>query len=396
MRESLKKIVVSLFVVAAVVWAVQWAVMSRAVDARDYGAGSRAEGFSGFAGAQYDFGLRAWYENRLDAAENFFGRAVSIHPLHVDAWLKLAEVRQAVGDEKGAENILRFTDRLAGDVVKWKWRQLLMARQLGMEEMFVEYVNFVISFRRLRDQALDLVDRHFDQRAQMVIAVLEPGNLPDYLRWLMRRDRIEDSLAAWSALRGKLEVDRELYERYVSYLVRNKEIAEAVRIRERYTGLKDEMVNPGFESEISGHVFGWQAWSREHWDVRRDRYQARQGNYALRVDFTGEKNINFYHVRQYVPVQPGKTYSLSFQWRSRNLTTDKRPYFEIRGVNCQKSRWKTDMIAMDADWHEQRLSFEPGPDCRAVMIRMRRHRSHRFDNKIDGTVWVDGFQLKLK
>ncbi|MFW5874672.1 MAG: carbohydrate binding domain-containing protein [bacterium] len=392
--KNLKKALVSLVLAATVVWAVHWAVLDRAVENQDYGGRERRGALEHFAGAQYDFGMQAWYENRLEEAQSLFGEAVSVNPLYINAWLRLAEVRQVEGEVEKAKEILLFTDLLAGDVVKWKWRQLLMARQLGMEEMFVENINFVIPFYQLRDQALELVDTHYGGQTERVLERLETKNLSDYLGWLMQRGRVKDSLAAWKFLNEKREVDRELYERYIRFLVRNKEIPAAVRIREAYTGLKDEMANPGFEEPMSGNVFGWQAWSRDFWDIRRDRYEKHEGDYSLKVEFSGKENINFHHVRQYAPVEPGNTYKLVFWWKSSRLTTDKLPFVEVRGVDCKNAHWKTEMIAPDSDWHEQSLTFEPGDDCNAVMIRLRRHKSHRFDSDIDGAVWIDKFRLK--
>ncbi|MCF8111918.1 MAG: hypothetical protein K9J85_10570 [Desulfobacteraceae bacterium] len=394
LSKILKKALVSLVLAAAVVWAVQWAMLHRVVENQDYGGRGQAEAFKNFAPAQYDFGIKAWYENRPKDARRFFARAVSINPLYVDAWLRLAEVSQAGGKEESARQILLFTNRLAGDVVRWKWKQLLMARQLGMEEMFVENVNFVIPFYKLRDQALDLLDMHYEGQAGKALEKLEPANLPDYLNWLIRRQRVEDSLKTWGKMTENIHIDRKLYERYVRFLFRQKKIGEAVRIRYQYTGLKDEMANPGFEKPLSGNVFGWHARSGDTWNIRRDRYGCSEGRYCLRVDFSGRENINFYHVRQYVPVEPGRTYNLSFLWKSRNLITDKLPFVEIRGAGCKNSYWKTPMIPSNTDWREQSIGFKPAEDCRAVMIRMRRHKSNRFDSDIDGTVWMDDFKME--
>jgi hypothetical protein len=33
-------------------------------------------------------------------------------------------------------------------------------------------------------------------------------------------------------------------------------------------------------------------------------------------------------------------------------------------------------------------------DCHAVVVRLRRRPSHRFDNKIAGILWLDDFELE--
>ncbi|MCF8052727.1 MAG: carbohydrate binding domain-containing protein [Desulfobacterales bacterium] len=383
----------SLLLAAAVMFAVHWAQLDRAVGRQDYG-GKNPAAFAGFAEAQHDFGIAARFENRPAAAQASFARAVSVNPLYIDAWLKLAEEKQAAGDAAAAKKILAFVEEVAGAPVKWQWQMLLMARDLGAEEMFVRELNAAVQVPRLSGQALALADMHFDGLTDRVLCALSPENLPDYLRWLMGRGRADDGLAVWAKMADALDIEEKLYEDFVSFLVGQKRIRAAVQVRAGYTGLADAMTNPGFEAPISQHIFGWRARSGDGWDVRRERFSAREGNYALRVDFAGTENLNFYHVSQCVPVVPGKTYALSFWWKSRRLTTDQRPVVEVYGLDGQTDRWRTDMAAADADWVRQELAFTPSAGCHAVAVRLRRQPSHRFDNKINGSLWVDGFEIK--
>jgi len=46
------------------------------------------------------------------------------------------------------------------------------------------------------------------------------------------------------------------------------------------------------------------------------------------------------------------------------------------------------------DWREQNIEFTVPEDCRAVVVRLRRQPSHRFDNKIAGVLWLDDFRLE--
>ncbi len=45
-------------------------------------------------------------------------------------------------------------------------------------------------------------------------------------------------------------------------------------------------------------------------------------------------------------------------------------------------------------WHTETLEFAPPEECNAVVIRLRRLKSRRFDSKIAGTLWLDDFKLK--
>jgi hypothetical protein len=45
-------------------------------------------------------------------------------------------------------------------------------------------------------------------------------------------------------------------------------------------------------------------------------------------------------------------------------------------------------------WHTETLEFAPPEECNAVVVRLRRLKSHRFDSKIGGTLWLDDFKLE--
>jgi hypothetical protein len=45
-------------------------------------------------------------------------------------------------------------------------------------------------------------------------------------------------------------------------------------------------------------------------------------------------------------------------------------------------------------WHTETLEFTPPEECNAVVVRLRRLPSRRFDSKIAGTLWLDDFKLE--
>jgi hypothetical protein len=396
MVEILKKLLVSLILLGAVLWMLMYARAVHITESSDSLSENVHEScfYSGLAEVHYRTGLLAWYENKPVDAIKAFNRAVSIFPLHVDAWLKSVEAHQAAGDQEMARRVLEFTDSIAGDVVQWNWDHVLLSRQLGMQDMFVRNANLAVSEPKTRNQALDLMDIHFSRNTSEVLMVLEDYNLGDYLQWLISRKRIDGSMLVWEKMAGKVDIDEKLYQRYSAFLIRERQVQAAVSVHKQYTGHEDEIVNPGFENFVSNKVFGWWAAAGEGWDVRRDSWEAYQGHYSLQIRFDGKKNLNFYHVRQYVPVKPGQPYSLFFRWKGHSLGTDRRPFIEIRGIGGSGGYWKSNMAEPDFRWKKEQIQFTPEDDCHAVMIRLRRLKSHRFDNKIAGILWMDDFALE--
>jgi hypothetical protein len=52
------------------------------------------------------------------------------------------------------------------------------------------------------------------------------------------------------------------------------------------------------------------------------------------------------------------------------------------------------MLLGSAGWREEALGLIPPEGCHAVMVRLRRLPSRRFDSQIAGTLWLDDFVLE--
>jgi tetratricopeptide (TPR) repeat protein len=382
----LKKSLLTLIMAALFIWILQYGISWYVTE--------ETRTMKYFAEYCYNYGLKAWYENNSNLAADYFRKALSINLLHVDAWLKLAQVETGNGNTLAASNILKFTNNLTREVAQWKWSQILLARELRLDDIFLENINFVIPDRKFQDEALHLLDMHLSRDSSMTLKVLEIQNWSYYLRWLMKWNRIEDTFQVWRAIAEKQAVDNDLFQRYIHYLVSQKEIRQAAKIRKEYTGV-DGLSNPGFEFPLSNIEFDWRGRAGAHWEIKRTRTGVMEGDYALQMIFSGKENINFQHLYQIVPVLSEKTYRLAFWWRSKDLTTDQRPFVEIRGFDCKIGYWKSDMVPANSDWKQQILIFSIPEPCNAATIGVRRTPSHRFDNKISGVLWLDHFEMEI-
>ena len=130
------------------------------------------------------------------------------------------------------------------------------------------------------------------------------------------------------------------------------------------------------------------------WRVQRTSEPARSGSNALEIRFSGAANNNFSHVYQFVPVSPGAAYRLSYWWKSRRITSDSGVFVEVLGKDCRGLHEKGPMILGTEDWRRVVLEFRVPEDCDTVTLRLRRPQSNRFDNRIDGVLWLDDFLLQ--
>ena len=345
--------------------------------------------------AQYAHGMHAWLQQRPERAAGFFRQAVSQDILFVDAWLRLAETEAALGRKEKAKDILRFTTRMTDQVFRWKWPQMVLASELGIEACLTRNTNYLLSQKKLEQDALQLLHTHLGGETSAVIAALEPANLAAYLDWLTRWSMTDESLMVWQAMTAVAEPGKETALRYAHFLLNHKRIPASIDIWHKYTG-STGLSNPGFEKNITGQGFDWRHWGEKdgNWELKRSYNEAVEGNYALKITFNGQENISFQNLYQIFAVYPLEKYRLTYAFKSRGITTDQGPFVEIYSYDKPGLYHAGPMITGSQGWHEESIEFEIPVDSRAAVVRLRRRASMRFDSKIRGTVWLDNFRLE--
>ena len=348
-----------------------------------------------FPDAQYAYGMKAWVQGEAQKASEFFQQAVSEDPLYMDAWLRLAESEAALGHQEKSKEILIFTNDMAAGVFRWQWPRMLLARDLGMDDLFLKNANYLLQHRKLTQDTLQLLDFHYKNDSAAVTDVLQADNLVLYLKWLMRWGRVDDTGTVWQRIVKEIEPDPDVVLQYTDFLVAKKKVLTARDIWHKFNGT-DGITNAGFEKEITRRGFDWRYWAdkKNNWEIRRESTSVAEDSHALRIWFAGEENISFHHLYQIVAVDPLHTYRLSYGWKSKWITTDQGPFVEIYGYDQEGLYSKGPMITGTNLWRTETLEFTPPEECHAVVVRLRRLPSHRFDCKIAGTLWLDDFKLE--
>lgn len=396
-QGKIVKLLISAALIAGVIWQFNYARQLALVEKDGYAFTPDEIGrLDKLARAHYAYGRKAWYENRLEAAKTHLIRAVADDMLLVSAWLQLAQTELSLGDRKQAARIVAFTHQLTRDTLRWKWDHILLARDLGLEDILLQSINDAISCNALQRDALQLLDMYYGQDTGRILTIMAAENKPLYLQWLMRWDRVEDSWLVWNSLPETVRAETRFHEAYVDFLLSNRATVNARQIWEKYNG-GTGITNPGFEQEMSNAGFGWcyRTDGAQGWNLARSRENPEEGRYALGITFDGTENVRFNHVRQIVPVEPGSAYSLSYWRKSRNLTTDERLFIDIFCFDGGDGRhWSGPMLPVDGDWQEDTILFSPPDQCRAVTIQITRKPSRRFGCKISGKAWFDGFRIE--
>ena len=395
-KNIIVKSLVTLVLVVLSAWLMVHNWQYRAIYHENYTFGAKdAKKFRHFPGALYTLGLNAWFQNDSDVAARFFRRTVLQDIFYIGAWLKLAQVEIVLGNPDKARSILQFSDGLTKNVYRWKWDQILLAHELGMEEMVLSDINFLVKHRKRVQDAFQLFDTHLAGNVMRGVKVLDTGNLVPFLEWLMGWGRVSDAEIVWNKIVSAGIQDEYIRLKYIHFLVGRKRIFPAAEIRRSNTGIEG-MTNPGFEDKMTGRGFDWRytANNKGKWSIRRTLFEAFSGTHSLKIMFEGKENISFGHLYQIVPVDPLIPYRLTYSWRSKNITTDQGPFVDIYGYDCKGVYFKGSMMLGTHDWQEQDMEFTVPEACHAVVVRLHRRTSHRFDNKIAGTLWLDDFKLE--
>jgi len=395
-NKNALRLLLTLVLLSLGVWTFYYCSLQRTVRLNNYTYSSKeAERLKNYPKAMYAHGLDAWARQDPEKADRFFRQTVSNDVLFIDGWLRLAEAEAAMGRKEKAKKILLFTIDLTKHVFRWKWSQMLLARELGMEDVIYRNAKYLLSRGVLEQDTLQFLHTHLDGNASAVVSVLNKDHLESYLDWLMKWTKTDESLVVWDAMAKVAEPEKEIAMRYANFLMQHKHITESRDIWQKYTG-SIGMTNSGFEAESTCKAFDWCYWNENNgnYDVKRDDHDTYKGKYSLRVNFRGRENISFRHVYQIFTVDPLETYRLSYVWKSREITTDKGPFVEIYGYDKEGLYRNGPMITGTQDWRKVSIDFDMPEGCRAAVVRLRRQPSGRFDSKIRGTLWLDDFRLE--
>jgi tetratricopeptide (TPR) repeat protein len=389
------RVLVSVLLLGLAAWLVPWSMDKRLFQQRQAGLPAKGpEAGRAFPEVQYLFGRQAFLEGRLDAAAGLLDQALSRNIVYIDAWLKRAEVEVQRGELEPARRMLMMVAGLTQEVLRWKWDEALLARESGLEDVFTANLNTLITEGRQVNDALWLMETHVGQDTGRVLEKLLPENREAYLAWLMRWRRAGDAIRTWQALDPVRREDETLRLSFIHFLIGNGNMALA---QDLWLPAADGagITNPGFEAPLTRMGFDWRFSGREgEWRIQQTSEPVRSGAKALEIRFSGEANSNFSHAYQFVPVSPGAAYRLSFWWKAHRLSSDKGVFVEVFGKDCREFHAKGPMILGTEDWRQVDVEFQAPEDCRTAVVRFRREESMRFDNKINGALWLDDFVLQ--
>ncbi|MCI5157127.1 MAG: hypothetical protein D3906_01575 [Candidatus Electrothrix sp. AUS1_2] len=323
-------------------------------------------------------------------------KALRADPVYIPAWLSLAELENNSGNPSHANEILEYLDNdLMRDILRWRWDKAMLAYLLGREDILTADLAWLLQqdnlTRETRKKALDFAFSLWSEPA-VLLEKMGEENAEKLFYHAVDLQKLETADFLWPNLNHtRLEAEKILM--YINMLIKSEKTDTAARLWKEFYPNDTLLYNGQFTLPLVKGGFGWRIWSSEGAAV--DLQTPLIGPSSLHVRFNGEKNINFQHVNQIIPLHPtGENFTLTGELRSKGLTTDQRPFVEVLGIACS-FRAVTDMVAPDQEWTQFSLNFSIPEDCRqGILVRLRRLPSRKIDSHISGDLWMTNFSLQ--
>ncbi len=349
------------------------------------------------------------FENAdLPLAIFYYRRALAINPRSARCWMGLASAYEMQGDFVQARQAFESA-QLAypfSAEVAWRYGNFLLRRE-QFPEALAEIRRALTMDHNLAKPAILLCWRSLPDIDRILDQALPPeaGVYQSTMDLLVAEHGASAALAIWNrllALKPSLELRRALP--LLDELIEQGRVADAKLVWQQATraarwttpeSFGSSLVwDGGFEGEFANGGFGWRRLPLPETSFEFDVKTFHSGSRSLRITFDGSRNLDFFHLQQYVPVEPNTRYHFSAYLRTDEISTDSGVRFAIAASGGGTAlNTETSNLVGSKPWSSQQAEFTTGPDTRLVKIALIRHPSRKFDNKLAGSVWVDDVSL---
>ena len=260
---------------------------------------------------------------------------------------------------------------------------------------------------------------------QEILREMFPPSAPmllDYLDFQIETNRMDPAAQTWTTLLElKSPFDPARALPYLDALIQHKHLdhlteawaALSTRFPQEIAAresMPDLITNANFAFAPLNGGFDWRLIPVQGVAVTVDTSTGVDASKSLRINFDGTQNLDYAHVLQYVPVAPNTSYKFSAYMRAQGITTDSGPRFilqdaydpatlvDVSSKSASPIRFSisTENLTGTSDWSPHQLEFKTTGNTRLLIVKLARPPSHKFDNKLAGTVWLARVSLLPK
>lgn len=341
----------------------------------------------------------------LNQTAESFARVVKLSPNDYRWWVELGRAREQAEDFAAAEKSFLRAAEIAPAYTYPRW-QLgnFYLRQNRSEEAYAELKKAAQPTTVYRDQVFSVVWDFWEQDRGRLDAIAgdSPTVRAGLAKFYASRQQAEDALRVWNTLSEADKRDNEVIARVIALAFYQKRFYRQSQEFVRDLGVEPEtkfetIQNAGFESAFPDgrdNFFNWGLVPQEKLEVKFDPTQKREGRRSLRVVFNGFVEPTLYNINQYVTVERGQKYRLTFWVRTENLKSGGNPGLEIYNANDNVTLITSAAYPNGSnDWQQIKLEFVAPPNAEAVGIRTVRAFCGA-NCPIFGAIWYDDFKLE--
>ncbi|HVF29789.1 MAG TPA: carbohydrate binding domain-containing protein [Pyrinomonadaceae bacterium] len=340
----------------------------------------------------------------LEKSVQLFEQVVERSPHDFRWWVELGRAYEQAEKPAQAELAFKRAVELAPTYTfpHWQFGNFYL-RQNRSDEAFAELRKTTERSVVYREQVFSLAWDYFDKDPQRVeeLAAEGPEIRASLAIFYAARGSADNALRIWNLLPDdQKQVHIETAEKIARALFEKQRFREALAFSMQ-SGIDkeaapDAVTNGGFERFVSptdNSLFGWRILRGDgKIDINPDSSVKTEGGRGLKLSFKGYAKPELHNVVQYVAVQPGARYRLSFMVRTENLRSGGPPLVQVvsgpenRGIGASEA-----FAVGSSDWTPVAFEFTVPDDFDGIHIRTSRIFCE--ECQILGTVWYDDFRL---
>jgi len=346
----------------------------------------------------------------LQQAVRYYQKAAEVNPRSDIYWMDLAGACEMLGETSRAREAYQKAklDHPVSPEVAWQYGSFLL-RQDDTAKAFAEFRVAVMRDPKLETSAVAQSWKAGASASQILNEIL-PAQSQYYLvalDFFLSQRQDAAALLIWNRLLDlKQPFEMQQAVRLVNDLIAQGRVEEARRVWQQAltatnwavdaSGDPSVLFNGGFEHDLVNGGFDWQELPVQGASFDIDMGVAHSGARSLRINFNGSVNQDFSQLLQWVAVEPRRRFRFAAYLRTEGISTDSGVRFLIYDPHHPTvPQTLTADLTGTHPWSLVDAELTTGPETRMLAIVLRRVPSRKFDNKLQGTVWVDDVSLTL-
>jgi hypothetical protein len=344
-----------------------------------------------------------------DDVIRLYENAVQLSPRNAGYWADLGAAYEWAGRKNEALKSFERGRELSPRSPEINWRLANFYIRAGRRQEALRALNMVLLSSSISPNQVFTLAANATSNRQEILDEMLPRRAPvffDYLNYQIQMGRMDAAGEVWARLlEANVAFDLPQAFPYLDGLIQHR---ETDRLNDAWSALSARfpteihtdisrtnlITNGSFEFEPLNGGLDWRVAPVEGAIVSLDSLTTFDGVHSLRIEFDGTRNLEYGGVLQYVLVQPNAEYAFSAYMRVDGITTDTGLRMQIiDAYDIGKLSLSTENLVGSSEWLAEQLAFTTGADTHLLVVRVARPASHKLDNRLAGTVWIDNLSL---